>query len=215
MAVESKQTAFLYVLLDPSELSTIRYIGITKSPQNRLDTHMSNARHEKYSHYCAKWIRSLFKKGLKPVMHVCAELEWEDAKKAEVECIYMCKKLGYPLTNCTDGGDGTLGFRPSAETRKKLSAASKGKPKSESHQAKLRAHLLEVWKGKDRKYPPDRVRPMAGKSGALNPFFGKKHTEETKKLLSVQNLGKKLPPRSAEHSAKISAALKLHYGRGL
>ncbi len=52
MAVESKQNAFLYVLVDPSDPSVIRYIGITKSPKSRLSTHMSNARHERNCLLC-------------------------------------------------------------------------------------------------------------------------------------------------------------------
>jgi hypothetical protein len=46
---------------------------------------------------------------------------------------------------------------------------------------------------------------MYGRTGALNPFFGQHHTEETKALLRVQKLGKKLSP---EHIRKVIEGMK-------
>lgn len=80
------------------------------------------------------------------------------------------------LRNRTDGGDGVCGNAgktrkphkrksPSPETRAKLSAANKGKIKSEEHKLKIGA----AQKGRK----------------------GKPHTEETKRKISLANLGKK------------------------
>ncbi len=42
------------------------------------------------------------------------------------------------------------------------------------------------------------------RSGKDNPFFGKKHTEETKKIISEKATGRKMPPLTAEHKQAIS-----------
>lgn len=39
---------------------------------------------------------------------------------------------------------------------------------------------------------------MFGKTGPLNPFFGKTHTDETKKLLSAKAMGRKNSPEACE-----------------
>jgi group I intron endonuclease len=79
----------------------------------------------------------------------------------------------------------------SKETRDKISKANKGK-----------------FSGKNN--------PNYGKLGKLNPFFGRKHTEETKKKLSENNkginhifYGKKRP----EHSIKISGVNHYNFGK--
>ncbi len=78
----------------------------------------------------------------------------------------------------------------SKETRKKMSTSSKGKGVGN-------------------------LNPMFGKCGNLNAFYGKKHTEETKKILKEKNsginhcfYGKKRP----EHSIKMSGKNHPFYG---
>lgn len=68
------------------------------------------------------------------------------------------------LRNMTDGGDGAAGAIQSEENRKKKSLASLGKPKSAQHIANIIANHL----------PRD---------GNNNPFYGKTHSEESKKLI--------------------------------
>lgn len=53
-----------------------------------------------------------------------------------------------------------------------------------------------------------RIRQSAAKVGERNPFFGKHHGEETRRLLSEKFSGRKL---SQDHIAKVSAALKAKY----
>jgi group I intron endonuclease len=79
----------------------------------------------------------------------------------------------------------------SNETRIKLSKSLKGKLSGEKN-------------------------PMYGKFGSLNHFYGKKHTEETKKILKEKNsgvnhvfYGKKRP----EHSVKMSGKNHYMYGK--
>jgi len=76
--------------------------------------------------------------------------------------------------NLTHGGDS---FELTEEARKKIGDACRGIKRSES----FKAHLREIEKG------------------AGNPFYGRKHTEETKKKNGAAHRGKKLRP---EHVAK-------------
>lgn len=49
---------------------------------------------------------------------------------------------------------------------------------------------------------------MKDVSGKNNPFYGKKHTEESKKKIGEAHIGIKLKPRTEEYRKKISEALK-------
>ena len=56
---------------------------------------------------------------------------WPDQQSAfeeEIKVIAFLKSLGVQLTNKTAGGEGRLSHNPSEETRRKLSAATKGRP---------------------------------------------------------------------------------------
>lgn len=86
----------------------------------------------------------------------------------------------------------------SEETRLKLSKSLKGKPKPESQRIKLSQyhtgrHLKEETKEKLRVHFSQRYK------GEGNPFYGRKHTDETKERLRQLNLGKK---QSEETKAK-------------
>jgi len=59
---------------------------------------------------------------------------------------------------------------PSVERRQKISKALKGKKKTEAHKQHIRENRADC-------------------SGENNPFYGKKHTEESKKKMSESSLG--------------------------
>lgn len=50
--------------------------------------------------------------------------------------------------------------------------------------------------------------PAKGKTGELSPWFGRKHSEETKKLISLKNKGFKRKPFSLETREKMSKSFK-------
>lgn len=91
---------------------------------------------------------------------------------------------GYNLTAGTGPG------ADSEETKRKKSEALKGKPKSEEQKRKQ----SEVMKGKY--------------SGELNPFYGKKHSKETKQILSIKRQGIKLSKETIEKSAASRRGLQ-------
>jgi len=75
------------------------------------------------------------------------------------------KPFGY---NLTDGGDGNIGYKPTETTLLKLRKSHLGK------------HLSEKSK--------DILRNL--NSGENNPFYNKKHSEESRKLISKKGLGR-------------------------
>lgn len=73
---------------------------------------------------------------------------------------------------------------------------------SEEIKNKIRNTLIENSK------KPDYVNAMTGKCGELNPFYGKKHTEETKKILAEKSFAnkktlEKLIARNKARSCKL------------
>ena len=110
-----------------------------------------------------------------------SDLTWEDACELEVALIshYGRKDLGLgTLVNMTDGGDGAVGVIYTKEYRDNMSRINKG----ENH-------------------------PLYGKKGELCAWWGRNHTEETKRKISESGTGRIF---SEEHRIKLKeAALKL------
>jgi hypothetical protein len=93
------------------------------------------------------------------------------------------------LRNRTAGGDGVVGKIVSAETRAKMSASRTG-VKTGSRSAEAKANMKAAQR-------------------ALN----KTQTEEAKERIRQAQTGKKKPPRSDEHRAALSKALKAYRER--
>lgn len=102
-----------------------------------------------------------------------------------------------------------------AEAKRGRPAHNKGIPLSEEHKEKLRYTRTEETKRKISESKRGIPRSEESKlhlskinSGENNPFFSKKHSEETKKRLSLIKTGSKLPERTEEHRKKLSDSLK-------
>jgi hypothetical protein len=101
---------YIYALVDP-RTKLIRYIGKTINGTARTNRH--NRLAENTGNTMRKrWLYSLLSKGMRA--HVVI-LEWTTANatsgsKRERWWIAFGKREGWPLTNMTDGGDGTPGF---------------------------------------------------------------------------------------------------------
>jgi len=97
-------TIKIYTLKDPIT-NEIRYIGKTiKTLEWRLYQHLHNT--ITYKSKNASWIKSLIKKGLKPIIELLDETTDSNWKYIEIYWISQFKTWGFNLTNMTDGGDG-------------------------------------------------------------------------------------------------------------
>jgi hypothetical protein len=129
----------IYALLDP-ETGAPRYIGQTIRPKERLQNHMNEISNCHRSH----WLQSLKRRGLKPEMVTLATVEggwpWQ---LEERWWIALGRRLGWPLTNNTSGGDGVPDLPP--ETRARMASVWRGrKHKPESIQKLKAARALRV-----------------------------------------------------------------------
>ncbi len=186
----------VYALLDPTTREP-RYIGKTVKPiKARLQGHIADARRGGPT-YRAKWMRSLDRAPLIQLLAV-AHGTAKDGAEAERQVIATLRASGRRLTNLTDGGDGTPGYFPSAETRAKLSASRRGRKASPEHRARISAALTGL-----RKSPEHVARNAAARRGA-------KQTPEHVARRAATRVGKKMPPRTPEHAAKLTA---VHIGR--
>lgn len=95
---------FIYVLVDPSDpRREPRYVGQTKNPSSRLQSHRYTQREVGYGAYADNWLRSL----AAPVeMEIIEETDDEDyCDFLEIFYIDLYRKHSYSLTNTLVGGD--------------------------------------------------------------------------------------------------------------
>jgi group I intron endonuclease len=115
------------------------------------------------------------------------DLTWEEAciKEQEFIKLYGRQDLGLgPLVNMTDGGEGTIGHKPSEETKKKLSESRK-----EKQIKPWNYKTPNVYSKKSRQKMSDMLK---GKYiGNKNPNYGKPMSQANKDLISKLNKGRK------------------------
>ncbi|MDE2095788.1 MAG: helix-turn-helix domain-containing protein [Patescibacteria group bacterium] len=163
--INTTRTVFIYALVDPFTY-LIRYIGKTEQePKKRLWEHCI----DKSITYRTNWIRQVISKGKRPLLIILQVLSSEDDwKRAEIRWIKRGRNWGWPLTNCTSGGDGVPNLPPEikvriakvwkgrkhhSETLKKIGDASRGRKHTEEHKEYMRHLMLgrkftDAWKSK-------------------------------------------------------------------
>jgi hypothetical protein len=177
----------IYCLSDP-RTNEIRYIGLTKKNlETRLIEHISSSKSVKKSNtYKKKWIQSLLKDNIKPII-LLIEGSLTSTEVKDKEIYYIAKyKLEYKLTNLTEGGDGTLGYKLSKESKKKIGDKNKialtgrtlsdehrknigissQRPCTESAKSKLRVKANKQWSN------PELLNKMKERTGSNNPNYG-------------------------------------------
>lgn len=114
-------TTFIYALIDPRDWY-VRYVGKSSKPRARFRNHLHPSKLKIETHK-AHWLRELLGAGFVPIQEILEEVSKEHWMSAEKKWIEHYRSIpGYPtLTNSTDGGEGTDGYRFSEEQRKKLS----------------------------------------------------------------------------------------------
>lgn len=98
--------------------------------------------------YWKRIVNKLRNNGLKyEIKIIVNNLTNEEASETEIAAIASWKDAGVVLSNMTEGGEGALGWSPSDETRKKMSAAAKRTCNSRGHvpTAETRKKMSEAW----------------------------------------------------------------------
>ena len=110
------------------------------------------------------------------------DISWEQAKLWEKFLIKLYGRQNLEtgiLCNLTDGGDGTVNYKATKDTKLKQSLANKGVQKSLIARKNMKNSFTIERKGEISK----RV------SGNNNPMYGKTHTKEIRKRLSIRFSG--------------------------
>lgn len=190
----------LYYLCDPEDL-ICRYVGITKSPVNRVKQHVKEAKIRKAITHKNNWIFSLLQRGVAPKLEILEEgLTLEEARRLEVETIEYFRYLGFNLVNTSAGGDGPTGVVRTPEQRAHLRHLNTGKKHTEESKLKMSASR------KGKRHSEAHCAAIArGHLGKKHP-----HTEETKAKIRA-NSPKVRKPLSVETKAKIAATLKARF----
>lgn len=117
----------VYGLASSDEPDTIHYVGVTGRDLNhRYNDHIAKAKHGRSRK--EQWINELLNDGHQLVLITLEDgiATLEDAYERET---YYIAELGktHPLKNTSKGGKGPLGMIHSPETRRRQSAAHRGK----------------------------------------------------------------------------------------
>lgn len=210
VAPHAGQTRLIYGLVDPRTL-LIRYVGSSTTGLSRPNAHRT-PREQRRPSYKTSWVKSLLDAGLDYTV-VVLEVRPVDLHASERFWIAYGRACGWPLTNLTAGGEGALGRVASKETRAKLSASLRGKPRSpeaakasaDGHRGKpLKPEHLAKLRG--RKQAPEHVakRAAARRGRACAPetkakiaaaLTGKTHTPEARAKVSASLIGNKRAAR--------------------
>jgi hypothetical protein len=184
------------------EPARCRYIGVTSGTlEHRLRRHINEAVGGKLDNFRCRWLRKLLAAGRKPTITVLQLIEqhatvdtWSQACELERLCIKLYRLAGHQLTNSTEGGEGMLGWKPSPETRERMSAARQNLGPA------LRAKVAAALRGRTRSQETRRKLSAANK--------GKTLSKEARSKIGTAHRGK---PKSEAHRAAISVALLKRY----
>lgn len=185
---------FIYALADPDTFE-IRYVGKAVDFKRRYWQHQRPIEVRR-NVYRAKWIKSILKRGMRPIPIFLESVTEQTWREAEVRWIASLREQGCRLTNIDRGGEG--GTPPefvSEETRRKLSEAMKGRRPSEEAMRRSR----EYWTG--RKLSAEHIEKlrqshMGYKRSAESierqrqAQMGHVVSEETRRKISESNKGK-------------------------
>lgn len=119
---------FIYGLVDP-RTGHLRYVGKTERALSvRLANHIHRALRQKTNEHKRNWIRKMIAEGLRPqIVQLWETSDVDILSQAECFWIKYFRQMGCNLTNATDGGEGSTGYRHSEEEKKRISKRQKGK----------------------------------------------------------------------------------------
>ena len=149
------------------------------------------------------------------------DLTWEQACEKEKEFIKLYGRINYGgiLTNMTDGGDGALGLCFTKESKEKLSNSIKDWHKTYkiSDEEKKRRSIQFKELNKNKEFVEKRTNALRNSDKLKQSYIlkkgkpsGYKHNEESKKLISLSKIGKKMPKDMIEAKSKKIVQLDLN-----
>lgn len=110
------EATYIYALIDPVT-DQIRYIGKSVRPRWRFTNHLN----DRSRTWRTNWLNTLRQRGLTPRMEILERVPIdEDWQEVEQQWIATGLAEGWPLTNCTNGGDGVSGLPPEVRERMRL-----------------------------------------------------------------------------------------------
>ena len=136
----------IYILADPIT-GEIRYVGKTEQPLRvRLGAHIRKSRQRKTHRDC--WITGLLSRGVRPEIHEIDRTrnDWEALERAWIARLLT---EGHHLTNQTEGGEGSSGYRATpleCAAKAEITARNWSDPE---YRAKVSAGLREAWRDPD------------------------------------------------------------------
>ena len=210
----SAMTVYIYGLYDPRTYR-IRYIGKTVRIKGRFSYHLNDRRNT----HKGRWISSLSKIGMEPIMRVIEVIENDDDTIwpwRERYWISRAKECGESLTNLDDGGNS--GFKKSPESVEKMRQSKIGTKHSDASKAKR----SEAMKGR---IVSEETRRKISESNKIAkaayfsihvpkcrmpkvPKERKPISEETRQKMRLAKLGKKQSPAAIEASHAPLRGLK-------
>jgi group I intron endonuclease len=203
-----------YVYVAKCKASGKAYVGQTiASVGRRFNAHLRSARNGSELPF-HRALRKYGKDGFEvSTVQECADLE--ELNKAESFWIEKLGFFGEGGYNCTTGGEG---YKVLEETKRKVSVARKGKHLSAAHRDRIstanKGERNPFYGRKHKQESIDMARPKisAKLSGERNPFYGKTHTEEALQKMSEANLGR--PMSEANREAMRVRMLGNSYTKG-
>lgn len=198
--IDSRSCVYIYALVDPRSPDDIRYIGKSFDVNKRLKGHLSKDSLKTQSHK-NNWIKSLLGGGVRPgIMEIesCPISGWE---QREIYWIDYYKSKGHRLTNGTDGGGGSSGYKPSLETIERLKKSHTGiKQPIETINKRILSNT-------------GKKRSAESRERISNSLMGRRLSGESRDKIRRANLGKKHPNRPRLSKESIERMRVSHLGK--
>lgn len=207
---------YLIYALMSSDSDVVRYIGMTNNIESRVMNHLRDAKRTKVDTHKKKWILSVLNRNQSLKYEILFDgLSQSEAFQKEKEFIYLFKHLGANLVNGTKGGDGVV---PTEETIAKIKKNRKPYTWTELQKEQQRNRLIGRKLSQETKNkmsasqkrignkPPVNIEKLRERMKGKAIFKGRKHSEESKLLISSKKKG--VPSKNRKPVVQINKITK-------
>jgi hypothetical protein len=197
---------YVYAILDPRKQGIYNYNNydfsfepfyIGKGKDNRCYIHFINVKKKSLKNHR---IKKILKEGYTPIVKIIktnlTEIDAFEIEKELIKTIGRHDQQKGPLTNLTDGGDGTSGFKHTIEARSKIIKARKGKTYEEIYGKEKameeRKKRSEKLKGQIRSKEVRIKISKTQKGRTYEQIYGKEKAAKMREIRSKARKGKTL-----------------------